>query len=90
MCACMCVYVLCVFACTHLCMHTCVSVYVYFNNLASMVHYITEQVHTELISCVLWSLISTVKPVYKDHPKEQVMVVSVDRWSLCRCGTVLI
>ena len=26
----------------------------------------------------------TVKPVYKDHSGDQQMMVSVDRWSLCR------
>ena len=29
------------------------------------------------------------KPVYKDHSRDQVIVVSVDRWSLCGGATVL-
>ena len=34
--------------------------------------------------------LSTVKPVYKDHPRDQVIVVFVDRWSLCRGAIVLL
>ena len=30
----------------------------------------------------------TVKPVYNDHSREQVIVVSVDRWSLYRGALV--
>ena len=30
----------------------------------------------------------TVEPVYEDHPGDQENVVSVDRWSLCRGGSV--
>ena len=29
-------------------------------------------------------IIHTVKPVYNDHSRDQVIVVSVDRWSLYR------
>ena len=32
--------------------------------------------------CILCT-VSTVKPAYKDHSKDQVIVVSVDRWFLC-------
>ena len=34
---------------------------------------------------------TTVKPVYKDHSRGQVVMVFVDRWSLCiqRCNSIL-
>ena len=31
----------------------------------------------------------TVKPVHKDHSRDQVIMVFVDRWSLCRGAIVL-
>ena len=31
----------------------------------------------------------TVKPVYNDHSRDQVIMVFVDRWSLCRGAIVL-
>ena len=33
--------------------------------------------------------VQTVKPVYKDHIRDQVITVSVDRWSLCGGAIVL-
>ena len=50
------------------CMHTC-TVHSYVMNVRMYVQY----VHT---------YVCTVKPVYNDHSRDQVIVVSVDRWSL--------
>ena len=58
---------LCRVVCTHVC--TYVHTYVcYSSNVISMSH---------IRTCV-----HTVKPVYNDHSRDQVFVVSVDRWSL--------
>ena len=38
----------------------------------------------QVLSNHLLVLVITVKPVYKDHSRDQVLVVSVDRWSLYR------
>ena len=32
--------------------------------------------------CAVRTYVCTVKPVYNDHSRDQVIVVSVDRWSL--------
>ena len=50
---------------------------VYIVNSSSLVHHES-------------SAVSTMKPVYKDHSRDQVIMVFIDRWSLCRGVTVLI
>ena len=37
----------------------------------------------------LFSIANAVKPVYKGHLRNPVVVVSVDRWSLCKGAIVL-
>ena len=44
-------------------------------------------VHMNICTYVLY--VYTVKPVYKDHSRDQVIMVFVDRWSLCRGAIVL-
>ena len=60
--------------CTYICM------YVYTVHMYSDM-YVFVHVHT---------YIRTVKPVYKDHSRDQVIMVFVDRWSLCRDVIVLL
>ena len=74
-------------------MHTCMYICTYLSTLyvRMYVHVVFSLRRVETVHAVVHTNIGrTVKPVYKDHSKEHLIMVSTNMWSLCRGATVLI
>ena len=75
----------CVCVCVCVCVYVCVCVCV---PTAHTHAHISLHMCTLEYTCTVHT-IYLVKPVYKDHSRVQAIVVSIDRWSLCR-GTLVL